>query len=110
MSPSLNVSRRSIAGNTAQKPSQYRHELQITRRRSPSAMRSVTGGTRSLHSRDSPKHRPDSHAKSCEITLSENVACHDLTSCEYVRPAAKSLYRGPLVDFHPKVGERDSRP
>src|SRR2546427_10050729 len=110
MSASLNVRRRSMAGKTAQKPSQYRHALQITIRRSPSAIRLSSGGTGRLPSRDLSEHRSDRHAKPGEIALADNVARHDFSGREDIRGRTESLHLGAFVHPHAEIRERYPRP
>src|SRR5689334_23349630 len=108
MSASLNASRRSIAGKTAQYPSQYLHALQITIRRSPSAIRSSSGGTGRLLSCDAAEDRSNCHAESGEIAFADDIARHDFTCREDIRRRPEPLNLSPLVDAHTEICECDS--
>src|SRR5947209_7044214 len=109
MSASVKSSRRSIAGKTAQKPSQYLHALQMTIRRSPSAIRSAADGTSSLLSGNPSENRTDGHSEPGEITLAQNIAGHDFTGSENVAVRSKTLNFGSLVHLHAEIRERNSR-
>src|SRR5438093_1669063 len=82
----------------------------MTIRRLPSAMTSATCCTRRLPSRNTTKHRSDSHAKSREVAFAENIAGHDLTRREDVGVSAQTLDFRPLIHLHAQVREGDSRP
>src|SRR5437762_855912 len=107
MSASLNASRRSMAGKTAQYPSQYLHALQITIRRSPSAIRLSSGGTGRLLSCDAAEDRSYRHAKSGEIALADDIARHDFSRREDIRRRPEPLHLSPLIDAHTEIGECD---
>src|SRR5262249_26753021 len=117
MSASLNVKRRSIAGNTAQKPSQYRQALQMAISRWPSSINfnggfrppnSAERGTSGLPSGDAAKHGPNRHAETGEVAFSDNVAGHDLAGSENVGVRTQSLDFRALVHFHAEVRKRNS--
>src|SRR5579875_2200373 len=70
----------------------------MVRIRPPSSTHS-TGG---LPSGDAPEHGSNRHSESGEITLAQDIACHDLAGREDVPDA---LYRGPLVHFYAEISE-----
>src|SRR2546427_9632912 len=82
----------------------------MTIRRSPSAIRSVTGGTRSLPSGNTSEYRTNRHPESGQVALAENVAGHDLACRENVWVRSEALHLSPLIHFHSEISERDSRP
>src|SRR5215831_11183333 len=86
----------------------------MTIRRSPSAIRSGTGGTRGFLSGDTSEYRTDRHAEPRQIAFAENVAGHDFPRSEYVRARsrfpARPLNLGPVIHLYPEIRKRDSRP
>src|SRR5438105_11221706 len=79
-------------------------------RRSPSAIRSVTCGTRSLPSGDTSEDRTDRHPEPGQVALAENVAGHDFAGRENVGVRSQALHLSSLVHFHSEIREGDSRP
>src|SRR5262249_12052465 len=102
--------RRSIAGNTAQYPSQYRQALQITMRRSPSVRASLTGGMRSFLSGDASKDGSDRHAEPSQITFADHIARHDLARRQDIRFGTDPLYSSRFTHPETEIRERDARP
>src|SRR3989454_8984136 len=82
----------------------------MTIRRSPSAMRLLSGCTGGLPSGDAPEYRPDGHAEPRQVALAENVAGHDLTRRENIGASAQPLDFGSFIHFHAQIRKRDSRP
>src|SRR6478672_13752447 len=108
MSALPNSSRRVIAGNTAQKPSQYRHALQMVITRSTSASLTLAGSgmrhrlrrARGLRAGDAAERRADAHADTGGISLAEDVARHHLACDEQVRAGPiGEPHRGRRVDL-----------
>src|SRR6478735_216504 len=101
MSAWPNSSRRVIAGKTAQKPSQYRHALQICswRAASPSStprlasrlsassdctVLFLTRDCRRAAAGDAPERGADRHADAGRVALAEDVSGHHLAGREEV--------------------------
>src|ERR1700754_2321628 len=74
-----------MAGKTAQRPSQYRHELQTVIRRSASASALVACISSCFRSSDFSEHTADRHTDAGCVTLTKDVARHDFTRTEHVR-------------------------
>ena len=82
----------------------------MTIRRSPSAMRLLSGCTGGLPSGDAPEYRADGHAEPGQVALADNVAGHDLAGRENVGARAKPLHFRSFIHFHAEIRKRDSRP
>src|SRR6266850_3005353 len=82
----------------------------MTIKRSPSAMRLLSGCTRSLPSGDAAEYRADGHTEPRQVALAQNVARHDFTCRENVGAGAEPLHLGSFIHFHAEICERDPRP
>src|SRR5689334_20276862 len=86
----------------------------MTMRRSPSAIGSGTGGTRSFPSSNTSEYRADGHTESGQITFAENVTRHDLAGRKnvgvWLRLLPQPLNLSPLIHLYTEIRKRDSRP
>src|SRR3954465_14280096 len=111
MSPFAKEVRFSIAWNTGQYASQYRHALQTVISRCASFSVSGDSTSAGLRPGNAPEYRADRHAHARDISLSEDVAGHDFAGCINIRRRHAVIHddASVLVHFQAEIRECDSR-
>src|SRR6185295_7784587 len=79
-------------------------------RRSPSAIRSLSGGTCGLLPSDASEHRSDRHAKPRQVAFADDIAGHDFSGREEIGIRSESQDLRSRINPYTKVCERYSRP